>query len=395
MAFGDLEARYVLDDKGFRRGLRGVESAAREHEGRIKDTGERMGDGFYRKIGSAAAIGVGVFEGIRRSVDVAAMAVKAYGDLIGESEQAMAQMHAAATRQLEDIGRGFAGLGISMQSASGFYGGLLKFIQKLRDGTQAALLLGMTGSVSETKAAMAGSHAGAANEEAQRTLDLRQKQTAELIKQQEMRTIEASGDQSAIERARIRVNLEERMAAASASANEVNTARLTGLIQEEARLRENAIRDREQKAYIAEQEKKAIAEERVGFDMESYRIDTLRLQGHAKEADIARERLELEKRISALSHDEALSEEARANAIEQARAATEDRISILERGEVKDSGGASISAGLGRGGTGVLAQLFGGGGNSVQGQLKRGQDRMVAYLGEIAKNTRSTTAVYA
>jgi len=130
--------------------------------------------------------------------------------------------------------------------------------------------------------------------------------------------------------------------------------------------------------------------EDLGFERQATTIETMRLEGRKKEADLLQLELDTKKKISEISKDELLTAEQRREALDDIRSGAAAQRSAIEN-QKEDMGRATtrrLQSGL-AGGAALEALVFGARTDPVKDKLTEIGDHQVKLLGRIAEAVES------
>lgn len=420
---GDIVAYFGLNDKEFQRGVAKAAAAAGSLSAKVNLVGGDITKSFTKAAFGVQHIGMASFAAVGTAVVLAGKAVTDYGEVNSQVAGELARLGSVGKSIWGDIGRDISG---SLPMIRDWAGTVVSAFAKARNAAVDFLAREFRGLIGSDEAHVADVVAAQKGQEQQ---DAETKIKALIAKAGNDRSA-AMGDSIPAQMAAIEQEYEKAAAelnkqfdvggslaaassqtktAAYAAFDQIRQAKKNALLDEKLG-RDAAEQDRidqEQQRAIAEQgrqsdreaaeaKEKQNAEILLGFETRRLEIDTLRLSGAEKEADLDEARLDAYQRIYEINRQTSLDEQAKADAV----AAINRNLAAKEASLGTDTaagvvGGPQGSLALGLAGVrGLSSQVFGSGAGDQVSKQTRLQERMVRVLESIERKTAQPVAVF-
>lgn len=422
---GDIVAFFGMNDKDFQQGVRRAAASAGSLSAKVALTGGEITKSFGKAAFGVQNIGMASFAAVGTAAGLAGKAVTDYGSINSQVAGDIASMGRATSTVWRDIGREISGV---TGELSVFF---VKMVKGFNEGRKAAadfVAKGLRaigwgndqeGSIGEVLAA----------QKATETFDANMKMDA-LIRKSKSELLRNSGQNDAAQIESIKIardkaleELETEMRTEGGplfAASEDRKNQMRSLIKANTDAQIRAIEDERDARAAADTEAGDLAFQRgiqdqlrasdaesereraasnsqimLGFETRRLEIDTLRLSGQQKEADLLDARLDAYRRIYEINRQTGLDEESRRSAIEGINrnlAARES--SIVAEGERVSGVNGSLGVGF-AGVRGLSSQVFGSGAQDQQTRQTKLQERMVRVLESIERKQGAGAAVFA
>jgi hypothetical protein len=389
----DMTVSWGLDASGATSGLEAVARSARSNSMEAASAVGQATRSMERQFLGMQTMGPAVFGALGTAAGLAVKSVYDYAQMSDYAASRLQSLEEQGKKTWTAIGRDISGL------ADGDGGGLVGMLESVRQGTVDLLAVGIRA---------AGQRLGLMDRADGTITDVEDARAAEELKTRRIKSrleserfindlmaqrYEKEG--SLVEAAELKARKFREQSLKELSAKKVEGSDLTDArnaidaeaekMVRDARDQQNARQRKTIEDNASFEARKSKRLEDLGFDRQAMTIETMRLEGRKKEADLLQLELDTKKKISEISKDELLTAEQRRAALDDIRSGAAAQRSAIEN-QKEDTGRSTfrrLQGGL-AGGAALEALVFGGRSDPVKDKLAEIGDHQVKLLGRIA-----------
>jgi len=394
----DMTVSWGLDASGATSGLESVARSARSNSMEATAAVSQATKSMEKQFLGMQTLGPAVFGGLGTAAGLAVKSVYDYAKMNDQAAGSLRSLEEAGNRTWTAIGRDISGL------LDGPLGSLINGIESARQSTVDFLSAGYR-IIGQGVGLLDANDGGIDKvEEARKAAEIQTKMIKSRMETErfigDLMAARYEKEGSLVEAAEIRARKFREQSMKELQSKGVTGPDLTraqNAINDEADKMVRDARDeqntRQRKSLNDNADFEARKSKRLedlGFERQAASIETMRLEGRKKEADLLQLELDTKKKISELSKDELLTAEQRAQAMDDVRAGAAAQRSAIEN-QKEDAGRSTIrrlQSGL-NGGAALDALVFGARSDPVKDKLTEIGDHQVKLLGRIAEAVES------